>query len=204
MKRVISFALATVFLLGICSCSGGKAPEKATLTKEMLTGKTFTSGRLEVTAEEDPEASFTLEKDSIVDWDDSGYFEVYWSISDDRVLFTEPIGSSSSYLYRDGYLVAENSCIASNGVIPDGDTFKATITVGPSLEVSIKIVFNFEEDGTYTCKVGDDLEEGTRYAREGNLIKLYDTNSHGEEVIIMYLYYAGENEIYNMVLFPEE
>lgn len=201
MKRVISFFLAAAMLLCLCGFgSRGKAEAEAALTKDMLIGKTFTSGRLGVTAEQEPELSIAFDKDGKVDWDAN--LELYWSISDKRVLFSSPIGRSSSYLYRDGYLIAENSCVASNGIIPEGDNFKAQVTVLQPYFGS-KMVFSFEEDGTYSARDGDERGEGT-YIREGNLIKIYDTNAYGEQIIAMYLYYAGENEIYNMVLFPEE
>ena len=208
MKRVISFILATVLLLGLCACGNSKEttaeptaePTEEGITKDTIIGKTFTSGRLGVTAEEDPELCITFEKDGIVDCNRN--IDLFWNISDDRVLLSRAVYNSSSYLYCDGYLVAENSSIASNGMIPEGDTFKATITVlNPYREG--KIVLFFKDDGTYTARDGGDIEESERYVREGNIIKLYFTDTYGEE-IVMYLYYAGEDTIYNTVLFPEE
>lgn len=202
MKRILSFALAAAMLLCLCACGGGgDTQEQNALTKDMLVGKTFSSGRLGVTAEQDPEFSITFEKDGVVAVPDS-YHDVYWTISDGRVLFSAPIVDCSSYLYRDGYLLAESSCVASNGMIPDGDTFNASVTVLHPF-FGGKLILRFAQDGT--CTATDEAEQADGlYKREGDLIKLYNTNSYGEQVIEMYLYYAGENAIYAWVLFPEE
>ena len=168
MKRIISILVAIVMIMCCCSCkSENKAQGEDGITKDTIIGKTFTSGRLGVTAEEDPELCITFEKDGIVDCNRN--IDLHWNISDNRVLFSRAVYNSSSYLYCDGYLVAENSSIASNGMIPEGDTFKATITVlNPYREG--KLVLFFEDDGTYTARDGGDIEENV--SRYGNYARL--------------------------------
>ncbi len=210
MKRIISFILATVLLLGLCACgSNSKEQEQNSITEDMLIGKTFTTGDYLRANKDGVDTAFysmTFENDGLVEIVGLSEMNGEWFIEDNRLLIHGYLYDSSSYKYIDGYLVAENSLI--NGVIPDGDKFAGTITYIEN-STNTKMVFNFKIDGTYEKIYYDnsDGEENGRvageYIREGNLISVTSIDKSGNTKVSNYLYYDGGNRVYKSVLLPE-
>lgn len=84
-------------------------------------------------------------------------YDFAWEQSDEQIQTNRPIATSSSYIYRNGYLI--DTFYKWDGSVPKGDRFDTTLSMKSTVDVSmsfksngeiINIVNGQERVGTYT------------------------------------------------------
>lgn len=197
MKNARIFLAVVVFIFMLSGCSN-------TASQEFVGGEYYV--RYLISSKGTPLYTFVFQEDGfgvVLSSDGEQKSDFTWT-QEENAIYTSSNGylASTCFYYVDGYLVSPMN--AFDGDIPNGDTFKTTVT--HTISADTTVTMEFKKDGTVIQTLEqeehDDQTIELVYIRDGNLLVTNSSNVIPDNLYGTRAYITWNGTLYSNPLEP--